>query len=73
MFEAPAGEVITVDLPPQTPKLEKGWEIYLASATEAKGAYDYAKPKPGEYRQKPKVDVVVEVLPEQVVAESWRG
>ena len=73
VFEAPAGEVISVDLPPQTPNLEKGWEIYLASATEVKGAYDYAKPKPGEYRQKPKVDVVVEVLPEQLIARSGRG
>ena len=70
VFEAAAGEEITVDLPPQTPKLEKGWEIYLASATEVKGAYDYVKPKPDEYRQKPAVDVVVKVMPELVVAES---
>lgn len=70
VFEAPAGEEITLDLPPQTPRLEKGWEIYLASATEVKGAYDYNKPKPGEYMQKAAVNVMVEVAEKEVVARS---
>ena len=57
VFEVPAGEEITMDLPPQMPRLEKGWNIYLASASEVKGAYDYGKPKPGAFRQKAAVDI----------------
>ena len=70
VFEVPAGEEITMDLPPQTPCLEKGWNIYLASASEVKGAYDYGKPKPGEFRQKAAVDIVVEIACGKIVARS---
>ena len=70
VFEVPAGEEITMDLPPQTPRLEKGCNIYLASASEVKGAYDYGKPKPGEFRQKAAVDIVVEIAGGEIVARS---
>lgn len=70
VFEVLAGEEVTLDLPPQTPRLEKGWEIYLASSTEVKGAYDYDKPKPGEYQQKAVRDVTVTIKQQEISARS---
>ena len=49
VFEAQAGETVEVKLPPHAPRLEKGWDIYLASASEVKGAYPcllYTSPSP---------------------------
>lgn len=59
VFEAQAGETVEVKLPPHAPRLEKGWDIYLASASEVKGAYPYEKPKPGAFRQRRQLDVSV--------------
>ena len=59
VFEAQAGEAVEVKQPPHVPRLEKGWDIYLASASEVKGAYPYEKPKPGAFRQRRQVDVSV--------------
>ena len=61
VFEAKAGETVEVGLPPQIANVKKGDKIYLASASAVKGAYPYAKPRPGEYVNKPAVDVMVEI------------
>lgn len=69
VFAAKAGEEVEVGLPPQTPELGKGLELYLASSTEVKGAYDYTKPKANEFCQKPTVDVVLEVSGANILAK----
>ncbi len=69
VFEVQAGDEIAVELPPQAPFLEKGCKIYLSSSSEVKGAYDYTKPRPNEFKQKMPVDVWVEVKPQQITAK----
>lgn len=70
VYAAKAGNETEIGLPPQAPRLEKGWEIFLASSTTVKGAYDYAKPKPGEYRQKNAVNILVRIDRGKAVAEA---
>lgn len=72
VFEAKAGEEAEVLLPPQTAGITKGLEVYLASSTKVKGAYDYNKPKPNEYRQKSKTDVTVDVFKDKIVATAGK-
>lgn len=61
VFEAKAGETVEVILPEANKKIKSGMPVYLASASEVKGAYNYSKPKPKEFWQKPKVDVKVKI------------
>ena len=69
VFEAKAGEVIEVLLPPQATKIQKGQAVYLASSTKVKGTYDYKKPKPNEYRQRLGIDVKVVVEKDKICAK----
>lgn len=69
-FEAPAGSTVEIKLPSSAPKLSKGWNIYLASSSEVKGAYPYQKPKPGEFRLRRAVEVFVEILPNKITASA---
>lgn len=61
---------LEVELPRGYPVLEKGMDIYLASSSEVKGAYDYKKPKPKEFQNKINIDVTVEVFENKLVAKS---
>lgn len=61
VFEAEAGDVVEIILPSKIKKLEKGFKIYLSSATDVKGAYPYRKPKPAGYRNLSAIDVKVEI------------
>ena len=70
VFAAKAGNEVEIGLPPQTPKLEKGLSVYLASATAVKGAYDYDKPKAGEFRQKEAVEISVKIAPGKITASG---
>ena len=70
VYTVRAGSEAEIGLPPQAPKLYPGWEVFLASSTKVKGAYDYAKPKPGEYRQKEAADTVVRIEAHRVSAEA---
>lgn len=69
VFEAHIGQEVEIGLPPQAPELAKGMELYLASSTEVKGAYDYTKPKPNEYLQKPEVNVKLEISADNILAK----
>ena len=69
VFEAQVGETVEIKLPSQAPRIEKGWDIYLASSSEVKGAYPYDKPKPGAYKQRKEIDVTVTIEPERLSAE----
>lgn len=68
-FEAKAGDLVEISLPPKAPQLAKGQNIYLASSSEVKGSYPYTKPKPGEYKRRDEVAVSVSVSPTAAVAE----
>lgn len=68
VFEVKSGSMAEVELPAQCPKLDKGWTIYLASASEVKGAYHYEKPKSGLYRNTNDIDVKVKVYDNCITA-----
>lgn len=70
VFEAKAGELVEIKLPPLDCALQKGDKVYLASSSEVKGAYDYTKPKPKEFWQKMPIDVEVEVKQNMVEAKA---
>ena len=61
VFAVQKGAETEIILPPQAPNMSKGLDIYLASSTKVKGAYDYTKPKPNEFKQKEAVDIVLSV------------
>ena len=61
VFEAKAGQVVEVGLPPKFPELKVGDVVYLASASSVKGAYPYTKPKFAEVLQKRVINVQVMV------------
>lgn len=68
VFEAKSGAVVEVELPRQCPQLSKGWTVYLASASEVKGAYHYEKPKAGLYRNNNEISVKVKVSDNRITA-----
>ncbi len=70
VFEARAGSMVDIILPPQAPQLQKGWTVYLASSSQVKGAYDYQHPKAGEYKRRYPLDVSVTVLANKIIAET---
>ena len=70
VFEAKAGEKVEVGLPPKAPNIQKGDKVYLASASEVKGAYPYTKPKPGEFRLRKGVAVKVVINADDIEAQA---
>ncbi len=68
VYEAQAGEKTEVFLPPKTPFLKKGQNVYLASSTQVKAAYKYEKPKSGEFKQRQAVDVRVIIESDKITA-----
>ncbi|MBQ7660411.1 MAG: U32 family peptidase [Alphaproteobacteria bacterium] len=59
-----------IELAKPYPKLEKGFTVYLASSSEVKGAYDFEKPKPKEFRNKIPVSVSACVFKDHLTAQS---
>lgn len=70
VFEAKAGEKAEIILPKANPDLQKGMKVYLASSSEVKGAYNYTKPKPKEFLQKPEINVWVEIEKDKITAKA---
>jgi len=70
VFEAKAGSLVDIILPPQAPQLQKDWIVYLASSSQVKGAYDYVHPKPGEYKRRFPLDVRISVTADKITAEA---
>ena len=70
VFEAKAGEKVEVALPPKAPNIQKGDKVYLASASEVKGAYPYTKPKLGEFRLREGVAVKVMINDDAIEAQA---
>ena len=67
---AEPGEKVEIFLPQKVEGLKKGNTVYLASASEVKGGYNYTKPKPREYLQRLKINVKVTVKPNKAEAFS---
>ena len=70
VYEVGAGQHVQILLPPHSPFMPKGAPVYLASSSRVKGAYDFEKPKPGEYKTRPNVSVHVTLCKNQVVATA---
>ncbi len=70
VFEARAGEKVEILLPKAHSGLQKGQRVYLSSSSEVKGAYNYTKPKPKEFWQKPDVDVTIEISQDKIIARA---
>ena len=70
VFEARAGDIISVELPHNYPMLQKGDKIYLASSSAVKGAYHYEKPKPHAFYHTQDIDVTVTVASDYIEAVS---
>jgi len=70
VFEGEQGDVVEVMLPPKAPVLKKGQVVYLASSSRVKGAYDYSKPKSGEFKPRSKIDVCVGVEADKIWAQA---
>ena len=47
-FEAPAGTVVEVSLPPDHPDIPRGAPVYCSSSQAVKQKYRYTRPKPGQ-------------------------
>lgn len=59
-----------IELAKPYPKLEEGLTVYLASSSQAKGAYNFEKPKPKEFRNKIPVSVSACVFKDHLTAQS---
>lgn len=70
VFEVPAGKIVHITLPQQTPFIPKGSPVYLASSTAVKRAYPYIKPKPNEFRNKNQLTVHIYITKNQVTATA---
>lgn len=70
VFEALPNDEVAVQLPPKSAGIVKGQKIYLASASEVKGGYDYGKPRPNEFGRRYPVRVKVNVAAGEVCARA---
>ena len=68
VFEAHAGQEVSIALPPKTNGITKGQNIYLASSSEVKGSYGYTRPKNGEYIHRHDIDVAISVSNNEIKA-----
>jgi len=70
VFEVKAGQHVQILLPPHSPFMPKGAQVYLASSSRVKGAYDFEKPKPGQYKIRPEENIKITLGKGKVVAEA---
>lgn len=57
VFEAPAGSLVQVPLPPESPRIPNGTELFLASSQAVKRRYRFDIPNPRDLRRRFKMDV----------------
>lgn len=72
VISAEKGDYVEIEMPEKHPYLKPGLNVYLASSSAVKGAYDYLKPKPGEYRNLTDIDVRVEINEDEITAEAGK-
>src|SRR5207249_253537 len=67
-FEAPAGALVEVELPPDHPELPVGATVYCSSSQAVKRNYRHDRPKPGLYRPRRGVNVEVAIEEDRLTA-----
>ena len=70
VLQAKAGQQVEIYLPEKPPFIPKGSAVYLASASEVKGAYPYTKPKPDAFMPRIAVDVAVFIEQNKIMATA---
>lgn len=70
LFEAPAGAVLEVALPPDAPDIPVGAPLYHASSQALKRRYRVERPKPGQCRVRRPIAVEIELRVEGVGVEA---
>jgi putative protease len=66
VFEADAEALVEVGLPREHPLLPLGAPVYCSSSQAVKQKYQHERPKPGLFRTRQTVDVVVEATQEEL-------
>ena len=69
-FEAPANTSVEVMLPDEHPEIPRGATVYHASSQDVKQRYPFDRPKPGAFRARRPLDVVVEIATDKLTAKS---
>ncbi len=70
VFEAQRGELVEVMLPFKSVGLKRGQTVYLASSSRVKGAYEYDKPKAGEFKPRTIINIEVEIDSNKIYAAA---
>ena len=63
-FELPADAEIALKLPADAPRLEKGAAVYCSYSQAVRQRYEFAAPRPGQFRQRRPVNVQIFQSPE---------
>lgn len=70
LFHVAAGQVVDVPLPPDAPSLPSGTTVYCASSQVVKKRFVVTVPKPGLYRRRRALHVVVEFRTDGLTAAA---
>ncbi|MEI8350814.1 MAG: U32 family peptidase [bacterium] len=70
VFEAAAHAVVEVMLPREHPEIKVGAPLYCSSSQAVKQEYRFARPKPGSFRIRMPVDVIVAIARDSLRAEA---
>ena len=68
VFEAPAGRPVQVPLPPESPRIPNGTELFLASSQAVKRRYRFDLPNPRDLRRRFRMDVRLVLSADRVEA-----
>lgn len=70
VFEAPAGSLVQVPLPPESPRLPNGTALFLASSQAVKRRYRFDIPNPRDLRRRFPMEVHLALSETRVVADA---
>lgn len=68
VFEVPANQLVEVGLPREHPEIKPGAPLYCSSSQTVKKQYRFTRPKPGLYRVRMALNVVINVSANQLEA-----
>lgn len=66
VFEAPAQTLVQVPLPPESPPIPKGMELFLASSQAVKRRYRFEIPNPRDLRRRFPMDLKIGLAPDRI-------
>jgi putative protease len=73
VFEAPANANVEVSLPPDHPSIASQARIYCSSSQKVKQRYRFPRPKPGAFRVRQPLSVVLAIRSGSVAADAVCG